>query len=177
MTENKEMNNRAFIDGQNLRLGTTSAEPAWTIDLKRFRVFLAERYKVKQAYYFMGAYDPKNQDLYKALQNYGYVVIFREHASASLSHKKGNVDTDIVFEIMREIADQEDFDKVILVSGDGDYWRMVDYLIKKEKFEKLLVPNTSKLSSLYKKRTADTYRVYLDEKAVKNKILYKKNQK
>ena len=148
MTENKEMNNRAFIDGQNLRLGTTSAEPAWTIDLKRFRVFLAERYKVKQAYYFMGAYDPKNQDLYKALQNYGYVVIFREHASASLSHKKGNVDTDIVFEIMREIADQEDFDKVILVSGDGDYWRMVDYLIKKEKFEKLLVPNTSKLSSL-----------------------------
>lgn len=174
---NKEANNRAFIDGQNLRLGTTSANPSWTIDLKRFRVFLAEKYKVQQAYYFMGAYDPKNQDLYNALQNYGYVVVFREHAGASFSHKKGNVGTDIVFEVMRELADREDFDKVILVSGDGDYWRMVDYLIKKNKFEKLLVPNVAKLSSLYKKRTSDVYRAYLDEDVTKKKIIYKKNRK
>lgn len=154
-------NNHAFIDGQNLWLGTRSSSPSWTIDLKRFRIFLAERYKAQQAYYFMGAYEPKNQDLYNTLQKYGYVVVFREHAEASLSHKKGNADTDIVFEIMRELVDREDFDKVILVSGDGDYWRVVDYLIKKNKFEKLLVPNTAKLSSLYKQRTPDTYRVYL----------------
>lgn len=177
MMKNKEISNRAFIDGQNLYLGTTSARLSWTIDLRRFRVFLAEKYKVQQAYYFMGAYDPENQDLYNALQNYGYVVVFREHAGASLSHKKGNVDTDIVFEVMRELADREDFDKVILVSGDGDYWRMVDYLIKKNKFEKLLVPNAAKLSSLYKQRTADIYRVYLDEDVIKKKIAYKKNRK
>lgn len=176
-TIRKTTNNRAFIDGQNLRLGTTNAKPSWTIDLKRFRVFLMEKYKVQQAYYFMGAYDPKNQDLYNALQNYGYVVVFREHAGTSLSHKKGNVDTDIVFEIMRELVEQEDFDKVILVSGDGDYWRMVDYLIRKDKFEKLLVPNVAKLSSLYKKRTSDVYRAYLDEEAVKKKIIYRKNRK
>lgn len=90
--------------------------------------------------------------------------------------KKGNVDTDIVFEIMREIADREAFDKVILVSGDGDYWRMVDYLIKKDKFRKLLVPNAAKLSSLYKKRTSDTYRACLDDNATKNKIAYKKRK-
>lgn len=174
--KNKE-NNRAFIDGQNLRLGTTSADPSWKIDLERFRVFLAERYKVQQAYYFIGAYEPKNQELYNALQNYGYVVVFREHTSASLSHKKGNVDTDIVFEVMRELADREEFDKVVLVSGDGDYWRMVDYLIKKNRFRKLLVPNEAKLSSLYKKRTSDVYRAYLDESAVKKKIIYKKDKK
>lgn len=174
---NQTINNRAFIDGQNLRLGTTSAKPSWIIDLKRFRVFLAEKYKVQQAYYFMGAYDPENRDLYNALQNYGYVVVFREHASASLSHKKGNVDTDIVFEVMRELAEKEDFDKVVLVSGDGDYWRMVDYLIKKNQFEKLLVPNSTKLSSLYKKRTSDIYRAYLDEDTTKKKIAYKKNRK
>lgn len=174
---NKEVNNRAFVDGQNLWLGTASVNPSWTIDLKRFRVFLTEKYKVQQAYYFMGAYDPKNQDLYNALQNYGYVVVFRERAGASLSHKKGNVDTDIVFEVMRELADQEDFDKVVLVSGDGDYWRMVDYLIKKNRFEKLIVPNATKLSSLYKKRTSDVYRTYLDEDMIKKKIAHKKNRK
>lgn len=174
---NAEANNRTLIDGQNLRLGTLSSNSSWTIDLKRFRVFLAERYKVQQAYYFVGAYEPKNQDLYNALQNYGYIVVFREHANASLSHKKGNVDTDVVFEIMRELVDHEKFDKIILVSGDGDYWRMVNYLIKKNKFEKLLVPNVDKLSSLYKKRTLDTYRVYLDEATIKKKIIYKKPRK
>lgn len=175
-TMEKQIHNRAFIDGQNLRLGTISAKPAWVIDLKRFRVFLAERYKAQQVYYFVGAYDAKNCDLYDALRSYGYIVVFREHASASLSHKKGNVDTDIVFEVMRELVDKEDFDKVILVSGDGDYWRMVDYLIKKDKFAKLLVPNTAKLSSLYKKRMADIYRVYLDEDAIKKKIIYKQKR-
>ena len=168
------MNNQAFIDGQNLKISTMNAKPSWTIDLRRFRVFLSEKYKVSEAYYFIGAYDPKNQSLYEALQKYGYIVVFREHAESSLSHKKGNVDTDIVFAIMKKMVEQEQFDKVILVSGDGDYWRMVDYLIKKEKFGKLLVPNKHTLSSLYKRRTSDIFRSYLDDPATKKKLVYKK---
>lgn len=171
------MNNQAFIDGQNLRLGTINAKSPWVVDLKRFRVFLKEKYHVEQAYYFMGAYEPKNQDLYDALQKYGYIVVFREHAESSLSHKKGNVDTDIVFAIMKKLVEREKFNKIVLVSGDGDYWRMVDYLIKKEKFEKLLVPNKYKMSSLYRIRTSDAYRAYLDEPATKKKIIYRKNKK
>ena len=31
---------------------------------------------------------------------------------------------------MKKLVEKEAFDRVILVSGDGDYWRMVDYLIK-----------------------------------------------
>ena len=60
------------------------------------------------------------------------------------------------------------------VSGDGDYWRMVDYLIQKGKFEKLLAPSRKNLSSLYKRRMADTYRVHLDDPAVRSKIEFKK---
>lgn len=168
------MNNQAFIDGQNLNISTTHAKAPWTVDLKRFRVFLSEKYNVVESYYFIGAYDPRNQDLYDALQRYGYIVVFREHAESSLSHKKGNVDTDIVFSIMRKLVEREDFDKVVLISGDGDYWRMVDYLIKKEKFEKLLVPNKNTLSSLYKRRTPDIYRAYLDDPATKKKLVFKK---
>lgn len=168
------MNNQAFIDGQNLKVSTMNVRPSWTVDLKRFRVFLLEKYKVNEAYYFIGAYDPKNQDLYDALQKYGYIVVFREHAESSLSHKKGNVDTDIVFAVMKKLVERKKFDKVVLVSGDGDYWRMVDYLIKKEKFEKLLVPNKHTLSSLYRLRTPDIYRSYLDDSAVKKKLAFKK---
>ena len=74
---------------------------------------------------------------------------------------------------MKKLVEREKFDKVILVSGDGDYWRMVDYLIKKERFLKLLAPNKYRLSSLYK-RIPDSYRVYLDESPIKNKIELKK---
>ena len=171
-----EAHNEAFIDGQNLKVSTFRAKPSWNIDLKRFRVFLAEKYKVKEAYYFIGAFDPKNQELYNALQRYGYVVVFREHTESSISHKKGNVDTDIVFSVMKKLVEREKFDKIVLVSGDGDYWRMVDYLNKKDKFAKLLVPNNATLSSLYKTRTSDSYRAYLDESATKRKIIYKKTR-
>jgi hypothetical protein len=51
--------NQAFIDGQNLRLGTTKARPPWKIDLARFRVYLRDKYSVEEAYYFMGTFDPK----------------------------------------------------------------------------------------------------------------------
>lgn len=168
------MNNQAFIDGQNLAMGTMNANPSWIVDLKRFRVFLTEKYKVDRAYYFVGAFSKKNCNLYDVLNKYGYTVIFREHVEILSSRKKGNVDTDIVFTVMKKLVEQEVFNKVILVSGDGDYWRMVDYLIKKDKFGKLLVPNNHALSSLYKTKTADIYRSCLDDPATKKKIIYKK---
>ena len=170
------MENQAFIDGQNLRISTMNAQPSWTVDLKKFRRFLLEKYKVSEAYYFIGTFDPRNQALYDALKEYGYFVVFREHVGKALSHKKGNVDTDIVFAVMKKLVEREKFDKVILVSGDGDYWKMVDYLIKKNKLGKLLVPNKLTLSSLYRTRTPDTYRSYLDDPALKNKIALRKKQ-
>ena len=45
---------------------------------------------------------------------------------------------------------QKDFDKFVLVSGDGDYRMMVDFLIEEGKFEKILFPKQRYASSLYK---------------------------
>lgn len=56
---NEENHNQTFVDGQNLKVSTMNAKPSWIVDLERFRVFLAEKYKVKEAYYFIGAFDPK----------------------------------------------------------------------------------------------------------------------
>jgi uncharacterized LabA/DUF88 family protein len=168
------MNNQAFVDAQNLYLGTTKAKSSWKVDLAKFRIYLRDKYKVEVAYYFMGAFDPAQQDLYNSIQKFGYIVVFREHAEPSLSKKKGNVDTDIVFMVMKKLIEKEKFDKIVLVSGDGDYWRMVDYLISKNRFEKLLAPSKKSISSLYKKRTSDAFRDYLDSSAIKKKIMYGK---
>lgn len=87
--------------------------------------------------------------------------------------KKGNVDTDIVYMILTKLLDKEDFDNVILVSGDGDYYRTVKYLIDHKRFKKLLTPNRHSTSSLYRK-LSPKYIDYLDKKEIKAKISIKK---
>ncbi len=142
-------NNYAFIDGQNLYLGTKQEN--WEINFHKFFIYLKENYKIKQAYYFLGYIQEKNNDLYKEIQEAGFVILFKDHNSYAITKKKGNVDTDIVFEIMKNIVDNDEMENVIIVSGDGDYKKVVDYLIKKNKFKKILFPNKKFASSLYKK--------------------------
>src|SRR3989344_1652030 len=77
----------------------------------------------------------------------------------NLGTKKGNVDSDIIFSVMKRLYRKEDFDKIILVSGDGDYKTMVDFLIEEGRFKKILFPDGKRASSLYKKIT----RQYFDD--------------
>lgn len=163
--------NQAFIDGQNIRINTKSHD--WTIDLTKFRIYLKERYKVEKAYYFVGAYDDAHIKLYSRIQEAGYILVFREHSLKMTGKKKGNVDTDIVFSVMQKLVDREKFDKVILVSGDGDYFKMVNFLIERDKFGKLLAPNRKAMSSLYRP-FCPKYTDYLDRPQIKNKIEDKK---
>lgn len=144
----KKENNLAFIDGQNLHLGTTQNN--WKVDLKKFRIYLKDKYHITEAYYFLGYVSDAEQDLYNNLQKSGFIVLFKEHNPALKGTKKGNVDTDLVFEVMKNLIDNKNFDKIVLVSGDGDYKKVVDYLIKKNKFKKILFPNKKFASSLYK---------------------------
>ena len=60
----KEKNNYAFIDSNNLNLGVQSL--GWNLDFRRFRRYLKEKYRVKVAYMFIG-YVPTNQSLYSFL--------------------------------------------------------------------------------------------------------------
>ncbi len=142
--------NYAFIDGQNLHLGIKS--DGWEIDLARFRVYLRDKYNVTVAYYFLGCVSDEYNDLYVSIQKAGFILHFREHLPAMLAGKKGNVDTDVVFEMMKSVIEESEMNKIVLVSGDGDYKKTVDYLIQKERFLKVLFPK-KQYSSLYKKLT------------------------
>ena len=160
-------NNIAFIDGQNLHLGLTDSD--WKADYKKFRHFLTQKFSVTEAYYFLGYIMEENTNLYYALQKSGFIVSFREHSQAMAGKKKGNVDVEIVFEMMRNLIDNpENFDKIVLVSGDGDYKKCVEYLIKKDKFLRVLFPSKHH-SSLYKK-IDNKYKLRLED--IKNKIGY-----
>jgi hypothetical protein len=82
--ERTKEKNLAFIDGQNLHLGTK--ESGWKVDLNKFKVYLKDKF-----------------------------------------------------------------------SGDGDYKKIIDYLISKGKFGKILFPNQKFASSLYKSLKAKSF--------------------
>ena len=137
--------NYAFIDSQNLNLSIQ--DMGWKLDFKRFRKYLEDKYHAKKSYIFIG-YIPSNERLYTALQEYGYIIIFKPVLQLKNSKIKGNVDAELVLHTMIEYPR---YDKAIIVSGDGDFACLVDYLISKEKLKKLIIPNRYKYSSLLKK--------------------------
>lgn len=161
--------NLAFIDGQNLHLGTTLSDRPWKVKLSKFKIYLEKKYDVKEAYYFLGYVQDINQEIYSEIQKAGFILVFKQHNPAMLGKKKGNVDTDIVFEIMKKLYRKDNFAKIVLVSGDGDYKLLVDFLIEENKFKKILFPNKKFASSLYKSLGGE-YFDHLESKDVKEKI-------
>lgn len=68
------------------------------------------------------------------------------------TNKKWNVDSDLVFYTMKSLIDDvHNFDKIILVSWNWDFKILVDYLLEKNRFLKVLFPCKKYASSLYKK--------------------------
>lgn len=166
--------NKAFVDGQNLYLGTK--EDGWTANYAALRTYLKDKYLVGEAYYFLGYVSEEQQDVYNAIQKAGFILVFREHSSQLMGKKKGNVDCDIVFSVMREIAEQTLFGKAYIISGDGDSKKLVDYLIRKNLFGKILFPNKKFASSLYTKLGRE-YFDYLNAPGVRSKIEHIKKHK
>ena len=120
----------AFIDSQNLNLGIQSS--GWNLDFSRFRIYLNDKFKVTKAFLFIG-YVPGNEALYTYLQESGYVVIFKPTLEYRKNKKivtKGNVDAELVLHTMIEYPN---YDKAIIVSGDGDFHCLVEYLVNKQK--------------------------------------------
>jgi len=166
----KKENNIAFIDAQNLHLWTKTED--WEINFFRFRVYLKDKFKVEKAYYFLWYLDENEEKLYTNLQESGFIIVFREHNSKMKWKKKWNVDVDICFEMMKKLVDDENFNKIVLVSWDWDYIKPVKYLIKKEKLKRILFPN-KRFSSLYK-QLKWKYKMNLSDPRVKEMIMYKK---
>ena len=143
----KKLENFAFIDSQNLNLGVRSQ--GWVLDFARFRVYLKDKYHVEKAFLFIGFIED-NQLLYTYLQEAGYICIFKPTLRTS-GHKKikvkGNVDAELVLHTMIEY---KKYEKAIIVSGDGDFHCLIEYLEGKNKLLKVIVPNT-KYSSLLRR--------------------------
>jgi uncharacterized LabA/DUF88 family protein len=79
------------------------------------------------------------------------------------------VDADLVLHAMIE---KDNFDKAIIVSGDGDFHCLIEYLDNQNKLYKLIIPNKEQFSSLFMK--FGKYIVFVSDLRVK--LEYKKRR-
>ena len=149
----------AFIDSQNLnlsvrkdivKLGTEDIlYQGWKMDFRRFFIYLEDKYKVEKAYLFIGRV-AGNEPLYRFLENVGYTVIYKptlKYTDGSEKITKGNVDAELVLHAMIEFPN---YNKAIIVAGDGDYYCLVEYLEMQHKLLHIMIPNKVSYSSLLK---------------------------
>ena len=137
----------AFIDSQNLYLGVKNQ--GWKLDWRKFRQYLRNKYNVSKAYLFIGQV-AGNESLYAFLQESGYILIFKPTLQRHELGKvkiKGNVDAELV---LHSMIQYKNYDKAVIVSGDGDFHCLVEYLEGKGKLLKILAP-TNRYSSLLRK--------------------------
>jgi len=139
------VNNYAFIDSQNVYLAIKSI--GWSINWKRFRVYLKEHYGITKAFLFIG-YLEGNNELYSELQEAGIICVFKPVLSYKDGTIKGNVDAELVLHAMIQLPN---FEKAVIVTGDGDFYCLVQYLLDNQKLEVVLVPNSYKYSALLKR--------------------------
>ena len=150
----KQKNVYAFIDSQNLNLGIQ--RNGWKMDWRKFRQFLEDKYGVTKAYMFIG-YMTEHEALYEYMHELGYLVVLKPTVDIAQNENpgrpenntkdgeekekptvKGNIDADLVLYTMKELPN---YGKAIIVSGDGDFFSLAEYLEEQGKLAHILTPN------------------------------------
>jgi uncharacterized LabA/DUF88 family protein len=163
MNETKKPRVFVFIDSQNLNVGVQKF--GWKMDWRKFRKFLTDKYGASKAYMFIG-YVPEFESMYEQLHEAGYAIVLKptydmtkprpevqeqpegSQKNAEPEEKKpvkGNIDAELVLWAMKEMSN---YDKAIIVSGDGDFYCLVEYLEAKGRLLQILAPNAH-YSGLY----------------------------
>ncbi len=145
----------AFIDSQNLNLGTSKSVykkrktvyQGWKLDFRKFRKYLFDKFRVTKAFLFIG-YIKQNEHLYEKLRSSGYRLVFKPTVKDNLGKPKGNIDAELV--LYSAAIEFANYDKAIIVSGDGDFYCLHKFLKKHKKLGKIIIPNRRSESSLLK---------------------------
>ena len=129
----------AFIDSQNLNLGVRSQ--GWQIDYQKLRLYLKNKYNVTKAFLFIGLV-VGNERLYEQLQNAGFILIFKptvRYIQDGRDTVKGNVDAELV--LHAAAIEYANYDQALIVSGDGDFRCLIEFLIAHNKLARIMTPN------------------------------------
>jgi len=170
MSSNKKLPNKTyvFIDVANLIYGAKKTGK-WEVNYRKLSEYLKSRYKASKIFFYAGVKSLR-ENKFNKLQKFGYVLRLKElkiykkkpaekkvkcpkcgHIFIKKIYRppeqKANCDVDLTFDAMRYVSD---FSKMILISGDGDFYPLVEFLIKKGRELRIIGESKSTAISLKK---------------------------
>ena len=122
-----------FCDGANIFYGCKKYK--WQIDFNKFKIFIKNYCDLKFINYYL-AVPSKNDNAFlktnKFLDKIKDFVTIKKKELKYISIgkqflKKGNMDVEIVLDVVREI---NNLDIIIIMSGDSDFLELKNYVIK-----------------------------------------------
>ena len=134
-----------FIDAANIIYGCNGA--GWKMDFEKLMQYLKKKYLATRVLYYAGldSENKKQLSFYELLQRLGYELRLVPVKTYNSGKRKGDVDARLSFEAMKYL---EEFDEAIFLTGDGDYYWLLEYLSEKDKKIKLLAHRQSTAKEL-----------------------------
>jgi uncharacterized LabA/DUF88 family protein len=142
--------NFAFIDGANLHITYENLD--WQLDYEKLRHYLEKKLDVAVAYYFIGKTE-QNKDIYTKLATYGYTIKLKEPSpyiseeeycpyckkliKPAAQKYKSDCDSFVTLQVM---LDADIYDKVVLITSDGDFDNLVKRLSEQDKLKLIFAP-------------------------------------
>ena len=163
-------NNYAYIDGANLHQGMNAL--GFEMDYARLRTWLTDKFDITNAYIFLGNI-PKYGKLYAYLQECGFKLIFKEVVYDKIGKAKGNCDADLVLKVTQDFY-KNNYDKMLLVSSDGDYSSTISFVLEENRLLGILSPANEKKCSVLLKRTGARIYYISDQKSILEKVTKEK---
>ena len=123
------MKTYAFIDASNIIYG--AREEGWFIDQKKLYFYLKEKFGVSKAFFYYGrdSQSEKKEKFLKKLQYFGYTLRVKEIKRFG-KRTKANCDVDLTMDMLL-LA--KEYQTAIILTGDGDFAPLFNYLISKKK--------------------------------------------
>ena len=102
------------------------------MDFEKLFQYLSTRFGAKRILYYAGLDSENKKQLlfYELLQRFGYEIHLVPVKHFSDGTRKGDVDARLAFEAMRYY---DEYVKAIFLTGDGDYFWLLEYLLQNGK--------------------------------------------
>lgn len=157
-----------FIDTSNIIYG--AGKEGWQVDFAKLSKYLRERYSAQKIFYYAGLDQDNKKQLkfYEKLQEFGYLLRLVPVKRFVDGSKKADVDSRMTFELMKYFSE---YQEAIVMTGDGDFYWVLEYLIQKGKKLRIISERKSAAAELRKLVGGD----FISLKSLRNIIERKKN--
>lgn len=164
---NSNMRVSVFVDGANF-FYMQKDKLKWFADPKKILEFVKKKTQgeLVDAFYYQ-SFVPQQENYLKALPTMGYTLVTKDlkdiYSNEGTSKHKGNFDVEIVLDMFNTI---DHYDMAILISGDGDFERLLQFLRVRGK--RFLVMSTQGIVAEEIRREAGMH--YIDFQDIRTEV-------